>query len=60
MDKIINTTDGQITQEQALENVRKQYRKMLRRMSRKEWEELDDEIYATTRVTIDNLTADDL
>lgn len=60
MDKIIDMSDSQITREQALENVRKQYRKMLRHMSKKEWEELDNAIYATTRVTIDNLTADDL
>lgn len=55
-----NKTEGQITREQALEIVLQRYKKMCRRMSKKEWEELDDELYATTRVTIDNLTADDL
>lgn len=60
MDKNISMTEGQITREQALQEVLKRYQKMLRRMSKKELEELDEEIYATTRVTLDNLTSDDL
>ena len=60
MDKNINMTEGQISREQALQEVLQKYQKIRRRTSKKEWKELEDEIYETTRVTLDNLTSDDL
>lgn len=60
MNKERHMTNDQEVREKALQEVLKKYRKMLRRTSEKEWKELDEEIYATTRVTLDNLTSDDL
>ena len=60
MDKDLDRFDSELTREQALQNVLKKYGKILRHTTKKEWDEIDDEIYATTRVSIDNLTADDL
>ncbi len=54
----IKTIDNQ--KQDAINNVLKRYQKIMRRMTKKEYEELMDEIYETTRVTIDNLTSDDL
>ena len=55
-----NMTVDQEAREKALQELLKKYGKMLRRTSKKEWQELEDEMYETTRVTLDNLTADDL
>ena len=60
MNKEQNMTNDQEVREKALQEVLKKYRKMLRRTSEKEWKELEDEMYETTRVTLDNLTSDDL
>lgn len=60
MDNNIKMTKGQSEREKALQNVLKQYEKICRRTSKKEWKELEDEMYETTRVTLDNLTSDDL
>ena len=60
MDKDLDRFDSELTREQALQNVLKKYAKTFRHTSKKEWDEIEDEIYATTRVTIDNFTVDDL
>ena len=52
-----NQDDGQ---EEAIRKALSSFSKRIRYMSDKERDELDDLIYETTRVTIDNLTADDL
>ena len=52
-----NQDDGQ---EEAIRKALASFSKRIRYMSDKERDELDDLIYETTRVTIDNLTADDL
>ena len=52
-----NQDDGQ---EEAIIKAWASFSKRIRYMSDKERDELDDLIYETTRVTIDNLTADDL
>ena len=52
-----NQDDGQ---EEEIRKALASFSKRIRYMSDKERDELDDLIYETTRVTIDNLTADDL
>ena len=52
-----NQDDGQ---EEAIRKALASFPKRIRYMSDKERDELDDLIYETTRVTSDNLTADDL
>ena len=53
-------TKDQEVQEEALQNALKKYNTIMHRRSKKEWEQLDNEIHETTRVSIDNLTSDDL
>lgn len=60
MDKDLDRFEAELAREQALQNLLKRYGKMLRRTSKNEWDEIENDIYETTRVTIDNLTADDL
>ncbi len=57
---INNMTKDQEVQEEALQNVLKKYNKIMHRRNKREWEQLDNEIHETTRVSIDNLTSDDL
>ena len=38
----------------------KTLQKKMRHMSKKELKELEDEMYETTKITLDNITADDL
>ena len=57
---INNMTKDQEVQEEALQNVLKKYNTIMHRRSKKKWEQLDNEIHETTRVSIDNLTSDDL
>ena len=52
-----NQDDGQ---KEAIRKALASFSKHIRYMSDKERDELDDLIYETTRVTSDNLTADDL
>ena len=52
-----NQDDGQ---KEAIRKALASFSKRIRYMSDKERDELDDLIYETTRVTSDNLTADDL
>ena len=52
-----NQDDGQ---KEAIRKALASFSKRIRNMSDKERDELDDLIYETTRVTSDNLTADDL
>ncbi len=57
--KTSTTIDNQ-KQQEAIINAINSFSKSVRHMSAKRRKELDDEIYETTRVTIDNLTSDDL
>ena len=53
-------TADQQARKQALKNIQEMYKKMLKQTSKKEWDEIENDIYATTCVTRDNLTSDDL
>jgi len=59
MDKQTKSIDQPLYTEAQL-NAIKSLQKKMRRMSKKEIKELEDEMYETTRVTLDNLTAEDL
>lgn len=60
MNNNIDKNNQDDRQEEAIRKALASFPKHVRYMSDKERDELDDLIYETTRVTIDNLTADDL
>jgi hypothetical protein len=60
MNNNIDKNNQDDRQEEAIRKALASFSKHVRYMSDKERDELDDLIYETTRVTIDNLTADDL
>ena len=60
MKKQIDEQKAQNQHNEAVIKAIMSFPKSCRNMSKKRQKELDDEIYETTRVTIDNLTADDL
>ena len=56
---IKHMTDSQNSNSQALKEVLEKYQKVCCGRSKKERKEIEDGIYKTTRVTLDNLTSDD-
>ena len=60
MNNNIDKNNQDDRREEAIRKALASFSKHVRYMSDKERDELNDLIYETTRVTIDNLTADDL
>ena len=60
MDKSKDKQVGNSHYSEAEIDVIKSFQKRIGYISKKRLKELDDEMYETTRVTLDNLTSDDL